>query len=89
LRPGEPDHPAAAAVPALYAALWESIAAHARFGLNVVVDVGLYDVEVATDAALRLAEFSVLFVGVRCDIETIMDRRTRRWRARVCGRRTW
>ena len=30
LRPGEPDHPAAAAVPALYAALWESVAAHAR-----------------------------------------------------------
>jgi chloramphenicol 3-O phosphotransferase len=75
LRPCEPNHPAAAVLPALYAALWESVAAHARFRLNVVVDVGLYDVEVATDAARRLAEFPVLFVGVRCDLETIMDRR--------------
>jgi len=75
LRPGEPDHPAVAAVPALYAALWESVAAHARLGLNVVVDVGLYDVEIATDAARRLAELPVLFVGVRCDLEKIMERR--------------
>jgi chloramphenicol 3-O phosphotransferase len=75
LRPGEQDHPAAAAVPALYAALWESVAAHTRLGLNVVVDVGLYDVEIARDAVRRLAEFQVLFVGVRCDIETIMERR--------------
>ena len=75
LRPGEPDHPAAAAVAALYAGLWESVAAHARLGLNVVVDVGIYDVEIAADAARRLAELSVLFVGVRCDVETIMERR--------------
>jgi chloramphenicol 3-O phosphotransferase len=75
LRPGEPDHPAAAAVPALYAALWESVAAHAWLGLNVVVDIGLYNVEIATDAARRLAELPVLFVGVRCDLETIMERR--------------
>ena len=75
LRPGEPDHPAAAAVPTLYAALWESVAAHARLGLNVVVDVGLYDVQIAADAARRLAELPVLFVGVRCELETIMDRR--------------
>lgn len=75
MRPGEPDHPAAAAVPALFAALWESVAAHARLGLNVVMDVGLYDLEIATDAARRLAELPVLFVGVRCDLETIMERR--------------
>jgi chloramphenicol 3-O phosphotransferase len=75
LRPGEPNHPAAAAVPALYAALWESVAAHAQLRLNVVVDVGLYDVEIATDAARALAELPVLFVGVRCDVETIMERR--------------
>jgi chloramphenicol 3-O phosphotransferase len=75
LRPGASDHPAAAAVPALYAALWESVAAHARLGLNVVVDVGLYEIEIATDAARRLAELPVLFVGVRCDVETIIERR--------------
>jgi chloramphenicol 3-O phosphotransferase len=75
LRPGEGDHPAAAAVPILYAALWESVAAHARLGLNVVVDVGLYDVAIAADAATRLDGISVLFVGVQCDVETILQRR--------------
>ena len=75
LRPGEADHPAATAVPVLYAALWESVAAHARLGLNVVVDVGLYDTAIVRDAARRLAGIPVIFVGVRCDVETIMQRR--------------
>jgi chloramphenicol 3-O phosphotransferase len=75
LRPGERDHPAAPAVPILYAALWESVAAHARLGLNVVVDVGLYDVAIAADAAQRLEGIPVLFVGVRCDLGTILQRR--------------
>jgi chloramphenicol 3-O phosphotransferase len=75
LRPGENDHPAATAVPILYSALWESVAAHARLGLNVVVDVGLYDIAIAADAAGRLDGIPVLFVGVRCDVETIMQRR--------------
>jgi chloramphenicol 3-O phosphotransferase len=75
LRPGEAAHPAASSVPLLYAALWESVAAHARLGLNVVVDVGLYDTAVAADAAHRLEGLAVLFVGVRCDVETIMQRR--------------
>jgi chloramphenicol 3-O phosphotransferase len=75
LRPGEDDHPAVTAVPILYAALWESVAAHARLGLSVVVDVGLYDIAIAADAARRLDGIPVLFVGVRCDLETIMQRR--------------
>lgn len=77
LRPGEPHHPAAAALPVLYSALWESVAAHARLGLNVVVDVGLYDTAIAGDAARRLTGSPVLFVGVLCDIEVIMERRRR------------
>lgn len=77
LRPGEPNHPAAAVVPVLYAALWDSVAAHARLGLNVVVDVGLYDVAIAADAARRLGRAPVLFVGVLCDVEVIMERRRR------------
>jgi chloramphenicol 3-O phosphotransferase len=75
LRPGEADHPVAAEVPLLYAALWESVAVHARLGLNVVVDVGLYDLAIAADAARRLDGIPVLFVGVRCDVATIMQRR--------------
>src|SRR5436190_11035549 len=75
LRPGEATHPAAAILPVLYAALYESVAAHSKFGLNVVVDVGHYDMEIAADSARRLAGLPVLFVGVRCPIEVIMERR--------------
>jgi chloramphenicol 3-O phosphotransferase len=75
LRPGEPDHPVAPLVPALYAALYDSIAAHSRAGLNVVVDVGHYDGAILADSARRLAGSPVLFVGVRCPIEVIMARR--------------
>jgi chloramphenicol 3-O phosphotransferase len=76
LRPGEPSHPAAAYVPILYGALWESIAAHARLGLNVVADVGLYDRGIAEDAARRLAGLRVLTVGVRCPVDTVLERRS-------------
>jgi chloramphenicol 3-O phosphotransferase len=75
LRPGEPDHPVAPFVPAMYAALYDSIAAHSRAGLNVVTDVGHYDGVILADSARRLAELPVLFVGVRCPIEVIMARR--------------
>jgi chloramphenicol 3-O phosphotransferase len=75
LRPGEDEHPAAKLVPVLYAALWESVAAHVRLGLDVVVDVGLYDPEIAADAAQRLSGLDVLFVGVRCPIGVNLERR--------------
>lgn len=77
LRPGERDHPVAALVPALYAAMYDSIAAHSRGGLNVIVDVGHHDPEVLADCARRLDGLPVLFVGVRCPIEVIMERRNR------------
>jgi len=75
LRPGEPDHPAAPYVALLYAALYESVAAHSRLGLNVAVDVGHYDTEILADAMERLAGLPVLFVGIHCPIGTIMERR--------------
>ncbi len=75
LRPGEATHPAARLVPVLYAALWESVAAHARLGLDVVVDVGMYDRAIAADATQRLAGLDVLFVGIRCPIEVNLERR--------------
>jgi chloramphenicol 3-O phosphotransferase len=75
LRPGEPSHSAAPLVPVLYAALYESIAAHSRVGLNVVVDVGHHDAAILADCARRLAGLPALFVGVRCPIEVIMERR--------------
>lgn len=75
LRPGEPDHPAAPYVPVLYAALYESVAAHSRLGLDVVVDVGHHDAAILADCARRLDDLPVLFVGVRCPLETVVERR--------------
>ena len=64
----------------MYAALYESIAAHSRLGLNVVVDVGHHDaysapLHVLADAARRLDRLPVLLVGIRCPIDVIMQRR--------------
>ncbi|BDI31991.1 chloramphenicol phosphotransferase [Capsulimonas corticalis] len=80
LRPGgeRPDLEPLVAV--LYRALYESIAAHSRLGLNVAVDVGHHDAYatprgILTDGARRLEGLPVLFVGVRCPIEAIMQRR--------------
>jgi chloramphenicol 3-O phosphotransferase len=75
LRPGEAGHHTAPFVPVLYAALYDSVAAHSRLGLNVAVDVGHYDATVLADAARRLNGLPVLFVGVRCPIEVILERR--------------
>jgi chloramphenicol 3-O phosphotransferase len=75
LRPGEDGHALAPLVPVFYAALYDSIAAHSKTGLNVVVDVGHYDATILADSARRLAGLPVLFVGVRCPIEVVMQRR--------------
>src|SRR4029077_3622673 len=75
LRPGEEGHALAPLVPVFYAALYDSIAAHSRAGLDVVVDVGHHDAKFLADSARRLARLPVLFVGVRCPIEVIMQRR--------------
>jgi chloramphenicol 3-O phosphotransferase len=75
LRPGEEAHKLAPLVPTLYEAMYESIAAHSRAGLNVVTDVGHYDGAILADSARRLAGLPVFFVGVRCPIEVVMERR--------------
>lgn len=75
LRPREEAHPAAPLVPVLYAALYESIAAHSRVGLNVVVDVVHHDAGLLSDCARRLTGLPALLVGVRCPIEVVMERR--------------
>lgn len=80
LRPGGEREDIEALVPILYSAMYESIAAHSRVGLNVVVDVGHHDAYaisrgILADSAQRLKGLPVLFVGVRCPIEIIMERR--------------
>jgi chloramphenicol 3-O phosphotransferase len=76
LRPNEPAHAAAPLVATFYAALYDSVAAHSRLGLNVVVDIGHHDLSVLGDCARRLAGLPVLFVGVRCPLDVIMSRRS-------------
>jgi chloramphenicol 3-O phosphotransferase len=67
-------------VPRLYAALWESVAAHERLGLNVVVDCGIYEPATAADAKRRLAGLPVTWVGVRCPLDVLEARGGRqRW----------
>lgn len=80
LRPGGERRDLEPLVALLYHALYESIAAHSRLGLNVVVDVGHHDAYaslhgVLAECAQILSGLPVLFVGVHCPIEVIMERR--------------
>lgn len=80
LRPGGERQDLEPIVQILYAALYESIAAHSRLGLNVVVDVGHHDAYavprgILPDCARRLRGLPVLFVGVHCPLNVIMERR--------------
>ena len=82
LRPGGERPDLEPLIPVLYAALYDSIAAHSRLGLNVVTDVGHHDsyskpLGVLADCAARLAGLPVLFVGIRCALDAIMERRAR------------
>lgn len=71
-------------LPVLYAALYESVAAHARLGLNVVMDVGHHEaysrrLPMLPDCARRLACLPVLFVGILCPIDVLWARREATW----------
>ena len=66
-------------VPTFYAAMYESIVAHSRLGLNVVTDVGHHGAihpGILPNCARQLEGLPVLFVGVRCSIKEIMKRRS-------------
>jgi chloramphenicol 3-O phosphotransferase len=80
LRPGGERPDLEVLIPAFYSALYDSIAAHSRVGLNVVTDVGHHDAyrmpqHTLSRCARQLQGLPVLFVGVRCSIEKIMERR--------------
>ncbi len=80
LRPGGERPDLEPLIPVLFAALYDSIAAHSRLGLNVVVDVGHHDAhstpgDILGDCARRLSGVPALLVGVRCPIDVIMARR--------------
>ena len=68
----------------LYEAMYESIAAHSRLGINVIVDVGHHDnyskpLRLLEKCLQRIYGLPVFIVGVRCPIEEIMERRRRTW----------
>lgn len=80
LRPGGERPDLEPMVVALFAALYEAIAAHANQGFDVVVDLGHHDsystpLGILPACARRLGGYEVLFVGVHCPIEIIMARR--------------
>lgn len=80
LRPGGERADLEPLVQVMYRALYESIAAHSRLGLNVVADLGHHDAYavprgILSDCARRLVGLPVLFVGIRCPIDVIMERR--------------
>jgi len=86
LRPGGERPDLEPLVVTLYRAMYESVAAHSRLGVNVVVDVGHHDAHsvplgILPDCARRLAGLPVLVVGVRCLLGTVMERRHATWGA--------
>ena len=84
LRPGGERPELEPYVERLYLAMYESIAAHSRRGVNVVVDATHHDsysrpLSLLPKCARLLAALPVLVVGVRCPLEVVMDRRQRTW----------
>ena len=84
LRPGGERPDLEPLVVAMYRALYASIAACSRVGLNVVVDIGHHDSYstprgILPACARLLTGLPVLFVGVRCPIEVNVERRRDTW----------
>jgi chloramphenicol 3-O phosphotransferase len=84
LRPGGERADLEPLVVTLYRAMYDAIAAHSRLGLNVVVDVGHHDGYsvprgILPDCARRLGGLPAWFVGVRCALEVVMQRRQATW----------
>jgi chloramphenicol 3-O phosphotransferase len=84
LRPGGERADLEPLVVTLYRAMYDAIAAHSRLGLNVVVDVGHHDGYsiprgILPDCPRRLTGLPAWFVGVRCALEVVMQRRQATW----------
>lgn len=71
-------------VPRLYAAMYASAAAHARRGLDVVMDVGHHgaysrELTIWADCLGELDGLTFLLVGVQCPLEVVWERRGATW----------
>src|SRR5262249_25689238 len=90
LRPGGERPDLEPLVVLLYRALYEAIAQHSRLGLNVVVDVGHHDAysiprRILPTCARQLQGLPVWFVGVRCPLDVIVERRRATWQDGLAG----
>jgi chloramphenicol 3-O phosphotransferase len=90
LRPGGEMPDLEPLIVVLYRAMYEAIAAHGRLGLNVVVDVDHHDAYsrprgILSSCARQLADLPVWFVGVRCALEVVVERRRATWGAALAG----
>ncbi len=84
LRPGGERPDLEPMIVRLYEAMFESIAAHSRRGINVVADAVFHDEYVQPRGIVRrcakqLRNLPVLFVGVRCPVEVALARRRATW----------
>jgi chloramphenicol 3-O phosphotransferase len=84
LRPGGERPDLEPLVKTLYLAMYESIAAHSRLGVNVVADTTHHDhysqpMNILSACASIVADLPVLFVGVRRPIEAVVQRRIATW----------
>ena len=84
LRPGGERPDLEPLVATLYRGLYEAIAAHSRLGVNIAADVGHHDaysqpLAILPACASAVAGLPAWFVGVRCPIEVIMERRAATW----------
>jgi chloramphenicol 3-O phosphotransferase len=80
LRPGGERPDLEPMVPFLFDALYDSAVAQSRLGLNVVVDVGQHDeyskpLGVLHRVSEQMKDLPAFFIGVRCPLSTIMERR--------------
>lgn len=80
LRPGGERPDLEPVVATLYRCMYDSIAAYSRRGIDVVTDVGHHDwysrpLGILPECAEILSGLPTLFVGVRCPIESVMERR--------------
>jgi chloramphenicol 3-O phosphotransferase len=80
LRPGGERPDLERWIPVLYMAMYDSIAAHSRHGLNVAVDVDHHDrysrpLGILRRSARQLSGLPMLFVGVQCPVDVIVERR--------------
>ncbi len=80
LRPGGERPDLEERVPLLFDALYTSVIALRRLGTCVVVDVGHHDayskpLGILRRIARELADLPAYFVGVRCPVDVIMERR--------------